>query len=272
VTTAAGRAGPADPSLAARARDVLAFEWVKLRSIRSNRVTLLVAAIATIGSTAIVAYTVGHAPAPPPEAGGLTALTVSFLGYAEYAVIPVCVLAVLQFTSECTTGLIRTTFAAVPRRWTVLAGKAAVTGAAALVAGEALAFACFLLTQALLSGRYRGVSLAQPGVPGAVLAGGFVLCACALTGIGLGAIVRHTPGAIAATLGVVYGLGALCLVLPAPWRADIGRFTMPFAASQVVALHPQPGLFPPAVSLLVIAAWPAAVLLAAGLAVTRRDA
>jgi ABC-2 type transport system permease protein len=271
VTTAAGRAGPAGPSLAARARDVLAFEWVKLRSIRSNRVTLLVAAIATIGSTAIVAHTVGSTHAPLPG-GGFTALTVSFLGYAEYAVIPVCVLAILQFASEYTTGLIRTTFTAVPQRWTVLAAKAAVTGGAALVAGEVLAFACFFLTQALLSGRHHGVSLAQPGVPGAVLAGGFVLCACALTGIGLGAIVRHTPGAIAATLGVVYGLGALCLVLPAPWKADAGRFTMPFAASQVVALHPQPGLFSPVVSLLVIAAWPAAALLAAGLAVTRRDA
>ena len=272
MIAAAGRAaGPAGPSPAARARDVLAFEWVKLRSIRSNRVTLLVAAVATIGSTAIVAHTVGSAPAPPPG-GTFTALTVSFLGYAEYAVVPVSVLAVLQFTSEYTTGLIRTTFAAVPQRWTVLAGKAAVTGGAALVAGEALAFACFFLTQALLSGRHRGVSLAQPGVPGAVLAGGFVLCACTVTGIGLGAIVRHTPGAITATLGVIYGLGALCLVLPAPWRDDAGRFTMPFAASQVVALHPQPGLFAPAASMLVIAAWPAAALLAAGLALTRRDA
>jgi ABC-2 type transport system permease protein len=272
TTTTAGRAGLAEPSAAARARDVLAFEWVKLRSIRSNRVTLLVAAVATIGSTAIVAYTVGHAPTPPPEGGGFTGLTVSFLGYAEYAVIPVSVLAVLQLTSEYTTGLIRTTFAAVPQRWTVLAAKAAVTGGAALVAGEVLAFACFFLTQALLSGRHHGVSLAQPGVPGAVLAAGFVLCACALTGVGLGAIVRHTPGAIAATLGVIYGLGALCLVLPAPWKGDAGRFTMPFAASQVVALHPQPGLFSPAVSMLVIAAWPAAALLTAGLAVTRRDA
>ena len=272
MTAVAGRAaGPAEPSLAARAHDVLAFEWVKLRSVRSNCVTLLVAAIATIGSTAVVAYTVGHAPTPPPG-GAFTALTVSFLGYAEYGVIPVSVLAVLQFTSEYSTGLIRTTFAAVPRRWAVLAGKAAVTGAAALVAGEVLAFACFFLTQAMLSGRHRGVSLAQPGVPGAVLAGGVVLCACALTGLGAGAVIRHTPGAIAATLVAIYGLAGACLVLPAPWKGYAGRFTMPFAASQVVALHRQPGLFSPAVSMVVIAAWPAAALLAAGLAVTRRDA
>jgi hypothetical protein len=61
------------------------------------------------------------AQAPP---GGFSALGVSFLAYAEYTVIPVSVLAVPQFTSEYSAGLIRTTFAAVPQRWTVLAGKA----------------------------------------------------------------------------------------------------------------------------------------------------
>jgi ABC-2 type transport system permease protein len=262
---------PSMPSLAARVSDVLAFEWVKLRSVRSNYVTLLIAAIATIGSTALVARAITAAAVPPPG-GTITALSASFLGYAEYAVIPVSVLAVLQFTSEYTTGLISTTFCAVPRRWAALAGKAAVTGAAALIAGEVLAFACFWLTQAMLSGRHRGVSLAQPGVPGAVLAAGFVLCACALTAVGLGAIVRHTPGAITATLAAIYGLAALCLVLPSPWKDDFGRFTIAFAATQIVALYPQPGLLSPALSMLVLVAWPAAALLVAGLVTARRDA
>jgi hypothetical protein len=238
--------------------------------VRSNYVTLLVAAIATIGSTAIVAQAIAAATAPPPG-GAITALSASFLGYAEYAVIPVSVLAALQFTSEYATGLINTTFCAVPRRWAALAGKAAVTGATALIVGEVLAFACFWLTQAMLSGRQRGVSLAQPGVPGAVLAGGFVLCACALTALGLGAIIRHTPGAITATLAAIYGVGVLCLVLPSPWKDDFGRFTMAFAAAQVVALHPQQGLLSPAVSMLVLLAWPVAALLAAGLVTARRD-
>jgi ABC-2 type transport system permease protein len=259
------------PSLAARARDVLAFEWIKLRSVRSNYVTLLLAAVATVGSTVVVAHAIASTPAPPPG-GPITALTASFLGYAEYAVLPVSVLAVLQFTSEYTTGLIRTTFAGAPRRWAVLGGKAAVAGAAALIAGELLAFACFFLTQAILSGRHRGVSLGSPGVPGAVLAAGFVLCACTLTALGLGAIIRHTAGAIAAAIAAIYLVAALCLALPSPWKDDIGRFTMPFAASEAVALHPQAGLLSPAASMLVLVAWPAAALLAAGLVITRRDA
>jgi len=179
---------------------------------------------------------------------------------------------VLQFTSEYSTGLIRTTFAAVPQRWAVLAGKVSVVGAAALVAGEALAFACFFLTQAILSGRHRGLSLDSPGAPGAVLAGGFLVCSCALLALGLGAIIRHTAGAITATVAAIYGVAGLCLVLPAQWKADIGRFTMAFAASQVLARHPQHGLFSPAASMLVLIAWPVVTLLVAGLVLARRDA
>lgn len=265
-----GAAQPRAPSLAARARDVIAFEWTKLRSVRSNYITLLIAVAVTIGATAILARTLASVPTALP--GSFSALTASFLPYAEYTVIPVSVLAVLQFTSEYSTGLIGTTFAAVPRRWAVLAGKTAVAGAAALVTGEVLAFACFLMTQAILSGRHRGISLARPGVPGAVLAAGFVLCACTLTALGLAAIIRHTAAAITATLAVVYLAAGLCLVLPSPWRDDIGRFTIACAAYQATALHPQPGLFSPGASMLVVVAWPAAALLAAALVISRRDA
>jgi ABC-type transport system involved in multi-copper enzyme maturation permease subunit len=261
---------PPAPSPAARARDIVAFEWTKLRSVRSTYITLLVAAVVTVGATAVVARAAASTHAPSP--GGFSALSASFLAYAEYTVIPVSVLAVLQFTSEYSSGLIRTTFAAVPQRWTVLAGKAAVVGAAALVTGEVLAFGCFALVQAILSGRHRGVSLAQPGVPGAVLAAGFVLCACALTALGLAAIIRPTAAAITATLAVIYLVAGLCLSLPSPWKADVGRFTMAFAASQVTALHPQAGLFSPGGSMLVLVAWPAATLLVAGLVISRRDA
>jgi ABC-2 type transport system permease protein len=258
------------PSLAARARDVVAFEWTKLRSVRSHYITLLIAAVVTIGTSAIVAHAIASVPKSPPT--GLSALTASFLAYAEYAVIPVSVLAVLQFTSEYSTGLIRTTYVAVPRRWAVLAGKAAVVGTAALLVGEVLAFACFAMVQALLSGRHRGVSLAQPRVPGAVLAAGFVLCACALTALGLAAVIRHTAGAITATLAAIYLVAGFCLFLPSPWKDDIGRFTMAFAASQVIALRPQAGLFSPWASMLVLVAWPAGALLAAGLVISHRDA
>jgi len=263
-------ARPAVPALTARAWDVLSSEWIKLRSVRSNGWTVLIAAVVTIGITAIVAHSFAAAPGPPPGRP-MTPLTESFLGYAEYTVIPVSVLSVLAFTSEYSTGLIRTTVTAVPRRWVVLAAKAAVTGTAALAIGEVLAFALFFLTQAILSGAHRGMSLASPGAPTAVLAAGFLLCVCVLVGLGLGAIIRHTAGAIAATIGVIYLVAVVCLILPSPWNVRIGRFTLPFAAYQVVGRHPQAGLFSPGVSLLVLIAWPAAILVTAGVLLSRRD-
>jgi ABC-2 type transport system permease protein len=270
--TAASRRGPAPaPSRLARAGDALAFEWTKLRSARSNYWTLLIAAVATLGVTAIVAVSFASGPAARAAGSPVDPLAGSFLGFAEYAVLPVTVLAALVFTSEYGSGLIHTTFIAVPRRRSVLAAKAAVTGAAALLAGELLAFGCFFLTQAILAGHHRGLALSRPGVPGAVLAGGLVLAACALVGVGLGAVIRHTAGAIAASVGLIYLLGVLCLVLPAPWSSRLGRFTMPFAAYQLVSLHPAGTLLAPGLSLLVVLAWPAAALAAAAIVISRRD-
>jgi ABC-2 type transport system permease protein len=259
------------PSLAARARDVLAFEWTKLRAVRSNLWTLLAASAVTIGSSAVVAEATAGAPAAPSSAV-ITPLTASFLGYAEYSVIPVSILAVLAFTSEYSSGLIRTTFAAVPQRLAVLAAKAAVIAGAALVAGEVLTFAVFFLTQAIMAGHHRGLSLSAPGAPRAVLAAGTLLAVCALVGLSFGAITRHTAGAIAATLGAIYLLAAACLALPSPWNLRVGKFTLPFAAYQVITQHPQPGLLSPLLSVLVMLAWPAAALVVAGLLLIRRDA
>ena len=257
------------PPAVVRARDLIGSEWTKVRSVRANLWTLLVAALVTIGLTVVVAHSIAAAPAPG-SGGPFTPLIASFLGYAEYTVLPVSILGVLTFTSEYSTGLIRTTLVAVPRRWALLAAKAAAAGAAALAAGEVLAFALFFLTQGLLTGR-GGLSITHPGVPGAVVAAGFLLPACVLTGLGLGAIARHTAAAIAATVGVIYLLAALCLLLPSPWKEDIGRFTLPFAAYQVVSLHPQPHLFGPAASAAVLIAWRAVILVAAGIVISRRD-
>lgn len=259
------------PSSLVRARDVLASEWTKLRSLRSNRWTLAIAAAVTLVLTAVVAETFASAPVTGKHPVLVDRLATSFLAYAEYTILPVTVLSVLVFTSEYGSGLIRTTFTAVPRRGAVLAAKAAVTGAAALVTGEVLAFLCFFLSQAILSGRHGGLSLAHPGALRAVLAAGFTLAACALVGVGAGAVIRHTAGGIAAAVTVVYLLSVLCLALPAPWNVRLGRFTLPFAAYAEVAAHPPAGLFSPGLSLLVLIAWPAAALLAAAIVLTRRD-
>jgi ABC-2 type transport system permease protein len=255
------------PSLAIRALDLLASEWTKFRSVRSTYWSLLVAVVTPIGASALVAFAFAHQPAsagPPPDPLLPEVLSL------EYAVIAVSVMGVLAFSAEYSTGLIRTTFAAAPRRRAVLAAKAVVLGTVTLAAGELVAFVSFFLAQAILSGHHLGVSLSRPGVPGAVLAAGLLLCACTLLGLALGAIIRHTAGGIAATIAVIILPGIVAL-LPAPWSGRLGRFTLLEAARQVTALHPAANLFSPGLSLLVVLAWPAAALAAAAVLITRRD-
>jgi ABC-2 type transport system permease protein len=257
------------PDVVTRARDAAAFEWTKMRSVRSNRLPLLISVAVTLAVTVVIVVSFASVPARRPMPIG--PLVGSFLGFAEYTVLPVTVLSVLAFTSEYSSGLIRTTFAAVPRRRAVLAAKACVTGLAALIVGELLAFACFFLSQAILGGRHGGLSVAQPGVPTAILAVGLALAACAVVGVAAGAIIRHTAGAIGAAITVVYLLAGLCLLLPSPWDTRVGRFTMPLAVYQLLSPHRQAALLPPALSLLVLLGWPAVALLAAAIVITRRD-
>jgi ABC-2 type transport system permease protein len=263
----ANAAPPAPVSLARRATDLLTSEATKLRSVRSTYWTLLVAVVTPIALSSLVAVTLANAPGRQTPVDPLLPGVIS----QEYAILAVAVLGVLSFSTEYTTGLIRTTFAAAPRRRAVLAAKAAVLGALTLVAGEVVAFASFTLVQAVLSGKHEGVSLSRPGVPGAVLSAGLLLFVVATMGLGLGAIVRHTAGGIAAVVGLII-LPAILDVLPSPWGARVGRFTLPDAARQLTALHPATNLFAPALSLLILLAWPALTLLAAALTITRRDA
>ena len=133
-----------------------------------------------------------------------------------------------------------------------------------------VAFVSFWLVQAILAGHHQGVSLGHPGVAGAVLSAGLLLCVCALLGLALGAVIRHTAGGIAATVAVIL-VPAILALLPAPWNGRLGRFTLLEAARQVSALHPATNLLSPGWSLLVLLAWPAGagVTLVPGLAARR---
>jgi ABC-2 type transport system permease protein len=261
--TATEAPGATAPSIVIRAHDVLTSEWTKLRSVRSTIWTLLIAAITAISGSLIMAFAAagdGKQPFDP--------LASIYFAWLEYPVLAVGVLGVLTFTSEFSTGQIRTTFTAVPRRRSVLAAKAAVVGATTLVLAETLSFAAFFLSEAILSRHHRGISLGHPGALRAVVAAGTCLCAVALVGVALGAIIRHTAGAVAALPTLIY-LPLVLLSLPAPWGTRIGKFTTLMASYQLVSLHPQADLLSPILSLLVLLAWPAAGLLVAAARVSR---
>jgi hypothetical protein len=174
---------------------VARMEWIKLRSLRSTWWTLAITIAGTIG----IGIAVGLNTRNPSSD-----LTSNALAGIVPGLLLAGVLGVLTMTSEYTSGMIRATLAAAPRRPLVLAAKAAVFAAVMLVAGEAAAFVSFVAGGATLRSGIAAPTLGQPGVLRAVLLCGASFCLIGLIGLGVGTIVRHSAAAIAVLVGGVY--------------------------------------------------------------------
>ncbi len=260
----------------ARARWALSAEWIKLRSVRSTYLALAAAAVAAVALGYLVTHYVANTTPTWAHLSHHARATwdpVSFsLGGLAIAQLAFGVLGVLAISSEHATGLIRTTLTALPRRRTVLAAKAIVAGALTLAAGELVAFAAFFTGQWALSAKHLNAALSDPGVLRGVLAAGLYLTVITLVGLGLGAVIRHTAGAIAALFALVFLIPQVIHAMPVPWSTSIGKYMLNNAGQQMVALHGAPGYLSPGASLIICVAYTAAALAAAMVVTTRRDA
>jgi ABC-2 type transport system permease protein len=180
------------------------------------------------------------------------------------------VLGVLAMTSEYSSGMIRVTFAAVPRRPLVLAAKAFVFGAVCLVVGEIAVFAPFVFGIAAVRPSVPHPSLADPTALRAVAMTGGYLALTGLTGLAIGAILRHSGAAVGVLVG---GLFVLPIITGAAAHG-IGKF-MPelIAGNSLAAVKPVEGFaWSPWLELGIVAAYPLVLLLAGGWLLVRRDA
>lgn len=253
-------------------RDVLRSEWIKLSSIRSTPATLAVAAfICLAGGLAATASDVASWPTMTAvQRSGMDPVQDSTLG-AAVAQIAFGVFGVLAVTSEYASGTIRTSVAAVPVRRRLMAGKAAVTGALALVFATLLIVGTFFLGQAVLSQRSLQVGISAPGALRAVLYAACYSAIVALIGYGLGLLLRHTAAAITATVSWVLLIPQLSQTLPRAWADHIGAYLPYNAARSATSTHHVPHTLTPTWSLLVCAVYAVLPVLAGIWLVERRD-
>lgn len=253
-------------------RTVARMEWLKLRTVRSTWWTLLVFAAGMIALAILVLNHVHWATMPAADRASFDPTNDGFAGLL-IGQLAVGVLGVLVITSEFSSGMIRATFAAAPRRPVVLAAKAAVFTAVALAAGEILAFAAFAAGEAVLTAPAPHASLAQPAVLRAVLMAGAYPGLIGLIGLGLGAIIRHTAGAISAVVGVVFVLPLILLPLGTSIQDSAGKFLpMLIAENSITAVKPQADALSPLAGFALLCAYAAVALAAGGWALARRDA
>ncbi len=258
-------------------RDLVAAEWIKLRSQRSTPWMLAGTALVVIGSSVVAA----HADyANFPQYSPAEQLTHSFslsdafplVGYLILMVIAVSTGAA-TVVSEYSSGLIRTTTVAVPARGPVVLAKAAVAAAVWALAGAIMATVSFVVSQAILHGRHAGVSITHPGAFTALLGATLLAPVCAVIGLGVGVLIRHS---IAATVTVIVTLVLLPMFFSTqrPLTAEIHDAMVVSAWQRLTQAYgpAESPLYPPlGEAWISYAAWPLVALLLAVIVVRRRD-
>ena len=151
--------------------------------------------------------------------------------------LTLCVLGVLVITTEYSTGVIRASLLAVPRRLKMLTAKSLVFAALLLVVAEIVVFGSFFLGAAILHSHVP-VSLSDHNVTRAVVGAGLYLTVLGLFSLAIGAIIRHTAGAITTAIGVVFVLPILSGLLPGSWGAHVNGY-LPVQAGELIGQqHP----------------------------------
>jgi ABC-2 type transport system permease protein len=223
---------------AATVGDVLRSEWVKLRSVRSTFWALTVTVVLGVGLGAVISAVTAHAYARFSVAAKLswdpTGVSQAGVAIASLAIV---VLGVLFISSEYSSGMIRTSLIAVPRRGRLLAAKSLVFAGVTFVVGEVVCFVAFFVGQALMSGHAPHAALGDPGVARAVLGGGLYLAALAVLSVAAGALLRHPAAAIAAMMAVVLVLPAIAQALPDSWRNPVTEFWPTQAGDQITSVY-----------------------------------
>jgi ABC-2 type transport system permease protein len=246
-------------------------ELIKIRSTRSTWWTLFALVMVTVGFGALASWGVANHGTPGP---GFDATQQSLAGlYISQLII--AVLGALTITSEYSTGMIRTSLTAMPRRGVVLAAKGTVFGLVALVTGLITCFCAFFLGQALMAHAHINVTLGDPNVLRAVIGGALFLTACGLLAFGIGVILRHTAGAITAAIGLLFVVTILVNFLPTSWQNHIDKWVPAMAGAQIWTTKVATGgppLFSPWVGFAVLAGWMALALVIGAYLFKRRDA
>jgi hypothetical protein len=202
-------------------------EWTKIRSLRSTVWTLIATAAVTIGLSVLFAWgATSHFKSRgfvPPD---FDAVQASMFGLV-FGQLVITVLGAMTITGEYGTGMIRTSLTAQPRRYVTILSKLAVFTAVTLVTGLICTFVSFFIGQHFFAEINRSASLSDHDVLRAVIGGALFLTVAGLLAFGLGAILRHTAGAITAAVGILFISMIMYQFLPEDWAIEVQRW-IPF--------------------------------------------
>ncbi|MFD3538798.1 ABC transporter permease subunit [Streptomyces sp. NPDC058662] len=170
---------------------VLKSEWTKIRTVASTTWTLVSALVVTVGISAALCafFNAAFNDMPAEQQATFDPTLASFAGMS-LGQLAMIVFGVLVVGTEYSSGMIRTSLAAVPKRASLLFGKLIVATGLALVVGLATSFLSFFLGQAILGDRSIGIG--EDNVLRAVIGAGLYMALIALFSMGVTAMLRSS--------------------------------------------------------------------------------
>lgn len=254
---------------------VVASEWIKLRTLRSTLWTLVVTVVLMVGIALLAAW--GFTEGNEAEGGSAAGAFATTVG-SNVAQMSIAVLGVLIITGEYTTGMVRSTFAAVPTRLPALAAKGLVLTVTILVVGLVSVGLAYVATLPLLGGTGMAIDLGDPESVRVLVGTALYQTAVALLAFAFGALIRHSAGALAAVLGLLLVVEPLFANIPLAFFREVSPYLPSTAGMRLmrpddfnaavggeVALGPWQGYG-------VMLGWVAVVLAVAAVLLRRRDA
>ena len=260
---------------------VLRSEWIKLRSLRSTTWSYLIVIAISLGMALIMSLSMvsdmnGGADASGMPADGQVSLIVQSSVFGVFfGQLVAGVLGVLIISGEYTTGMIRSTLTAVPKRLPALAAKAIVLFVTTFLVGLVANIGAFLVASVVFSGVDVSASLLDPAVFLPILGGALYLALVSVFALGVGTMLRSSAGGIAAVLGVMLLLPTVLQMIPAEWAHDLIPYLISSAGLGIftsTTAEPAGDALGAWLSLLIVLAWMGASIAGAAVLLKRRDA
>lgn len=253
---------------------VLTSEWTKIRTVSSTTWTLISAFVVTVAMGAALCAVMNSQfdQLAPEERATFDPTYISFSGMI-LGQLAMVVFGVLVVGTEYSSGMIRTSLAAVPQRATFLLGKMLVAGVLALVVGLATSFATFFLGQALL-GDHR-TDIGADNVLRAVVGGGLYMGLIAIFSMGVAAMLRSSMLSLGILMPFFFLVSQILTAVPG--AKTVARYFPDQAGSKIMqvvpdALNSDPAPYGPWAGLLIMVAWVAASVIGGLLVLKKRDA
>jgi ABC-2 type transport system permease protein len=253
---------------------VVRSEWIKFRSLRSTFWTYAIVLILGLGITSLVVFSIPQTAIDqlPPAARSTFVVTTASFGIL-FGQLAVAVLGVLVISGEYSTGMIRSSFAAVPRRTPIFVAKAIVLFVCSFIAGLVTTAAGYAIAAPVLAGKGLDVEFTQ-GTVWAILGAGLYLGLVSVFALGLGTILRAAAGGIAAALGVVFLLPIIVDIVNSltniDWLKHVPEYLIS-TAGQAMAGRTNAD-FEPWQNVLVVVIWTAVSFVVGAVFLKRRDA